>query len=973
MAPNLESIRDLSARMNCFGGTINKDKDSTEGDKPSEIPNQSITKRSPHQAKVKSLGPRHRPVAPVPKKENNDLLPPPQTSSDPRKAPGPSSNPSATLPSLYHPISQLPAAIISYPAMLLNAPQVIKKSASSPSYGFNSAKTPAKTLPHQDEYYMASSSHSKPSQGPGKWAEQPLYPFPCLPPYQHTSPHLYMQPIPPSAYNNSFDPSWGIGAYVPDYTPIPHASKLSPGADPLSAQAYPLPFDAWPKPNPSVSPPGPFYDQQMLEKSIFEHEKVHWPSMGNGFGMINRYAQPQAKSAKHETEIDAARLEDKDESTDLEQDPENTAMVEAALEELNPLLSFVRKCLGHACAGCHKKKSMDYGDIVSMTATWAIAKGPINLGSKCQERSCKVLTCLGCGKACKPSYNMVSLSSIMRISGGELPVQWCCDDGRLAAIWALACGWEVPNMKFRADSTMTKVRGRGKSKGYTVRDELRGANFVANAKGTGYGGEESVTPYNYFSQCAHSIKRSMPKSAKEDVLHENYFRLLAFLLPSDRRSSALDASPPSFLTHLLSRSPLLEKSAMMLGSGSIDDASVESQLHDSVLDFFDALGSHPATADLAYANRNLYHEGGGNLLEVSLTPEKSKGRIVVRDTGKSLLQLLGSLAAQSDTVLRHAQGNPGDFENLDGQCLLMLSRRLSQIYTEHTANMQRLQTAMDITEEKPDIDFSEWHRENCVRDAPDDTVLRNFAFAREVSRETSISVERGRMKRLITEVSTLRTSLPEGIFICHGSSRLDIMRVLIIGPKHTPYEHGMFEFDLYCSADYPKFPPKMCFKTPNGSRTRFNPNLYHDGKICLSLLGTWAGEPWRADQSTLLQVLVSIQSMIFCEEPWYNEPGRERLKNKAQSDTYNKQVRTMTMQYAQLPWIKSLSEKEDDETKTPSPTTKPIWKETIDLYLRANKNEMLDLLAKALEGNESRLKATANTASEAFKASGCLK
>ncbi|OTA76487.1 hypothetical protein M434DRAFT_42482, partial [Hypoxylon sp. CO27-5] len=148
------------------------------------------------------------------------------------------------------------------------------------------------------------------------------------------------------------------------------------------------------------------------------------------------------------------------------------------------------------------------------------------------------------------------------------------------------------------------------------------------------------------------------------------------------------------------------------------------------------------------------------------------------------------------------------------------------------------------------------------------------------------------------ELSTLQTSLPEGIFIYHGSSRLDVMKILIIGPKHTPYEHGLFEFDLWCPMDYPNSPPKMKFRTTNGGRTRFNPNLYEDGKICLSLLGTWSGEPWRASQSTLLQVLVSIQSMILCEQPWYNEPGREDYENKAQSAKYNNDVRTWTMQYA---------------------------------------------------------------------------
>jgi ubiquitin-protein ligase len=35
------------------------------------------------------------------------------------------------------------------------------------------------------------------------------------------------------------------------------------------------------------------------------------------------------------------------------------------------------------------------------------------------------------------------------------------------------------------------------------------------------------------------------------------------------------------------------------------------------------------------------------------------------------------------------------------------------------------------------------------------------------------------------------------------------------------------------------------------------------GKVCLSLLGTWSGPGWDPKRSTLLQVLVSIQSLIM--------------------------------------------------------------------------------------------------------------
>jgi hypothetical protein len=57
---------------------------------------------------------------------------------------------------------------------------------------------------------------------------------------------------------------------------------------------------------------------------------------------------------------------------------------------------------------------------------------------------------------------------------------------------------------------------------------------------------------------------------------------------------------------------------------------------------------------------------------------------------------------------------------------------------------------------------------------------------------------------------------------------------------------------------------------------RFNPNLYVDGKVCLSLLGTWSGEPWDPKASNLNQVLSSILFLIFTEEPYYNRPGNDK-------------------------------------------------------------------------------------------------
>lgn len=115
---------------------------------------------------------------------------------------------------------------------------------------------------------------------------------------------------------------------------------------------------------------------------------------------------------------------------------------------------------------------------------------------------------------------------------------------------------------------------------------------------------------------------------------------------------------------------------------------------------------------------------------------------------------------------------------------------------------------------------------------------------------------------------------------------MDLLSVMIEGPKHTPYEDGMFFFDIQLGRDYPKSPP-LCHYISYCS-DRLNPNLYEDGKVCVSLLGTWMGkdtEVW-GPKSTLLQVIVSIQGLILVPEPYFNEAGYEKQKGNEISINY---------------------------------------------------------------------------------------
>ena len=109
--------------------------------------------------------------------------------------------------------------------------------------------------------------------------------------------------------------------------------------------------------------------------------------------------------------------------------------------------------------------------------------------------------------------------------------------------------------------------------------------------------------------------------------------------------------------------------------------------------------------------------------------------------------------------------------------------------------------------------------------------------------------------------------------------------------------------------------------------------------VCLSLLGTWDGQPWLPASSTLLQIFVSIQGMILCEKPWYNEPGREMSVSDSASNRYNSSLQKHTIQYAMVPWIA-------DNSNLIPPSRDTVWKEVVLRFLQGNAEMVLGTVTK---------------------------
>ena len=128
------------------------------------------------------------------------------------------------------------------------------------------------------------------------------------------------------------------------------------------------------------------------------------------------------------------------------------------------------------------------------------------------------------------------------------------------------------------------------------------------------------------------------------------------------------------------------------------------------------------------------------------------------------------------------------------------------------------------------------------------------------------------MKRLSKDIADI-IKYPlhdEGIYYQHDEDNLLLGHAMIYGPKDTIYESGYYMFKFEYPETYPSLPPKVTFLT-NKNNIRFHPNLYRNGKCCLSILNTWSGEQWSACQSIrtiLLQLLI-----LFNNKPLLHEPG----------------------------------------------------------------------------------------------------
>jgi ubiquitin-protein ligase len=127
-------------------------------------------------------------------------------------------------------------------------------------------------------------------------------------------------------------------------------------------------------------------------------------------------------------------------------------------------------------------------------------------------------------------------------------------------------------------------------------------------------------------------------------------------------------------------------------------------------------------------------------------------------------------------------------------------------------------------------------------------------------------------KRVGRDIKNMLELQNMGIFYSYDEANMMTGQAIVIGPEGTPYAHSPLLFSIKIPSNYPFVSPSVEIQTSDGV-TRFHPNLYVTGKVCLSILGTYSGPKWSSIM-TLDTIFISIHSLLN-DNPITNEPGWE--------------------------------------------------------------------------------------------------
>ena len=202
------------------------------------------------------------------------------------------------------------------------------------------------------------------------------------------------------------------------------------------------------------------------------------------------------------------------------------------------------------------------------------------------------------------------------------------------------------------------------------------------------------------------------------------------------------------------------------------------------------------------------------------------------EDSSSVLMTLQEAAQTSQCIVKNLMKGDSNNQRQQHQQHHQLAQRVVSLFEQAKKASDAVHSRPDLMVSSKEDQYRQSLRPLCFQFC---NHLKSHFFAKKtVGSRTNV-------KRLFAELSTYASALPveygSSILVRAVEDQSHLLRALIFGPEDTPCANGCFVFDI-CLENYPYQPPKVQFLTTGGGKYRFNPNLYKDGKDCLSLLGT---------------------------------------------------------------------------------------------------------------------------------------
>lgn len=567
-------------------------------------------------------------------------------------------------------------------------------------------------------------------------------------------------------------------------------------------------------------------------------------------------------------------------------------------------------------------------------------------------KSCKKNFCRGCLKP---------VSCPLKCRGWDkgcaCPVATCCAEVRAIALFEALGGFDRQYLEERATSDARAKDAAAKRKSATAASVGPG--------GTGYAMGHASTPMAYPSAPSRGRGRgkratntkSVDSGSVSDQLASHWEEVIVRALmtiteflpsPYSDAAQVYDMLPHASMAPLLCASQLPDLLGNLLRNDSVTDWTARSDVYDAMLRLLRRLADCELTIEVLIGQR--YEMTGscgleewmwrnGDITWAEKKGERGPAKLV---RAPPLYAHFAKLTKQCETFLSGASSMFESENDEDEVAETMI--KATSLCGDIIAARDDIERAMRVMGKEPSallheadvleppgpssrkskgidasIALEKTYTNACNRlsfahvalFAPSadgkGLVYPTFNFAKEVAHTVFATRNPKDRLHLIKELAVIATSLPPGVWMRVDEVRNDVIKIMIAGPEGTPYAGGLFEFDCFLPIEYPHKPPLVHLRTTGGGKVRFNPNLYNDGKVCLSLLGTWPGTPeeqW-SPKSTLLQVLVSIQSMILVELPYFNEPGYGKAKPSSQASiNYNRNISMQTVRWGMVEWLK---------------------------------------------------------------------